>query len=220
MTLPVDPGDTCPSVMAETPAPAAAPATAATGVADLAACSTAELLGLARDGQHEAIDVLFARHLDPLRRWASGRLPRWARDIADTQDLVQDTLLRTFRRIDLFEPDQSGALDRYLRQAVMNRIRDEFRRSRRREFPAPLDSGQAAQAPSPLDEAISAELVGDYEAALARLPTSDRDAIVGRLELDLSYEELAGTLGKPNANAARSAVVRAIVRLAREMRDA
>jgi DNA-directed RNA polymerase specialized sigma24 family protein len=65
---------------------------------------------------------------------------------------------------------------------------------------------------------MAAELVEDYEEALARLRPSDRDAIVGRLELDLSYEELAATLGKPNANAARSTVVRAIVQLAREMR--
>jgi RNA polymerase sigma-70 factor (ECF subfamily) len=196
------------------------PPTLATSVANLSAASSVELLALARDGRREAIDVLFARHLAPLRRWASGRLPRWARDIADTQDLVQDTLLRTFRRIDLFEPAQSGALERYLRQAVMNRIRDEFRKTRRRDPPATLDSGHATDAPSPLDEAISAELVAEYETALARLPSADRDAIVGRLELDLTYDELAATLGKPNANAARSAVVRAIARLAREMRHA
>lgn len=203
--------------MLEQPMAEASPPLAA-GVADLSACSSVELLALVRGGRRDAMDVLFARHLAPLRRWASGRLPRWARDIADTQDLVQDTLLRTFRRIDLFEADRSDALDRYLRQAVMNRIRDEFRRTQRYGHPAVLDSGHATQAPSPLDEAMAAEFVEDYGTALSRLSSSDRDAIVGRLELDLTYEELAATLGKPNANAARSAVVRAIVRLAREMR--
>jgi DNA-directed RNA polymerase specialized sigma24 family protein len=57
----------------------------------------------------------------------------------------------------------------------------------------------------------------DYEAALLRLRPEERDAIIGRVEMDLTYEELAETLGRPNANAARSAVVRAIVRLAEEM---
>jgi RNA polymerase sigma-70 factor (ECF subfamily) len=186
---------------------------------DLWARSSIELLELARDGQRDALDVLFARYLEPLRRWASGRLPHWARDISDTQDLVQDTLLRTFRRIDLFEPDQSDALERYLRRAVMNRIRDEFRKSRRRQPAAVLESAHPDSSPSPLDRAIGAELIADYEAALVRLKPEDRDAIVGRIEMDLSYDELAETLGKPNANAARSAVVRAIVRLAQEMRD-
>ena len=63
-------------------------------------------------------------------------------------------------------------------------------------------------------------MVASYEEAIARLRADDREAIVGRLELDLSYDELATVLGKPNANAARSAVVRAIVRLAEEMRHA
>ena len=187
------------------------------GPTPLESLASTDLLTLARDGDRAALDLLSSRYLVPLRRWASGRLPLWARDIADTQDLVQDTLLQTFKRIELFEPERAGALQSYLRQAVMNRIRDEFRRSRRRPAADPLDSQHPTQAASPLEEAVGAELVDDYERALGRLPPVDRDAIVGRIELDLPYEELASTLGKPNANAARSAVVRALVRLAEEM---
>ena len=59
--------------------------------------STFQLLAQARAGDRTALDTLFARYLPPLRRWATGRLPRWARDVSDTQDLVQDTLLQTFK---------------------------------------------------------------------------------------------------------------------------
>ena len=170
-----------------------------------------------RVGDRDALDVLFARYLVPLRRWTRGRLPTWVRDIADTDDLVQDTLLQTFKRIELFEADRSGALQAYLRQAVMNRIRNEFRRLRRREPAVVLDTDAATDDPSPLDEAIGAELVDEYEQALLRLRPEERDAIVGRIDMDLSYQELAETLGRPNANAARSAVVRALLRLAEEM---
>ena len=187
------------------------------GSRDLDAQSSVELLALANAGDGDAIDVLFARHLAPLRRWARGRLPRWVRDIADTDDLVQDTLLQTFKRIELFEAERSGALQAYLRQAVMNRIRNEFRRSRRREPAVAIDTDAPADDPSPLDEAIGAELIDEYDQALARLRPEERDAIVGRIEMDLTYEELAETLGRPNANAARSAVVRALLRLAEEM---
>ena len=58
--------------------------------------STFHLLDRARAGDQEALERLFERHVKPLQRWARGRLPRWARDLADTDDLVQDTLLRTF----------------------------------------------------------------------------------------------------------------------------
>lgn len=184
---------------------------------DRTVLASVDLLALARTGDRDALDILFTRYLVPLKRWASGRLPRWARDIADTQDLVQDTLLNTFKRIELFEPERAGALQAYLRQAVMNRIRDELRRTRGRPAAGVLDSQQPSEVPSPLDEAIGAELMSEYEQALERLRPEDRDAIVGRIELDLGYDELAEKLGKPTANAARSAVVRAVVKLAEEM---
>jgi len=51
------------------------------------------------------------------------------------------------------------------------------------------------------------------------LRPEEREAIVARIELGYTHEELAGMLGKPSANAARMAVERAIVRLARCMRE-
>src|SRR5215211_4452636 len=93
--------------------------------------STFELIERARGGDQESLERLMARHLGPLRRFVSGRLPRWARDLSDTDDLVQDTLLRTFSKMDSFEVRGVGALQAYLRQAVMNRLRDELRRKGR-----------------------------------------------------------------------------------------
>ena len=63
------------------------------------------LLDRARAGDNQALDRLFERYLPRLQRWARGRLPVWARDLADTHDLVQDTLLRTFKRIDGFDTE-------------------------------------------------------------------------------------------------------------------
>ena len=102
--------------------------------------STLELVERVRRGDKEALDRLLARHVKPLRRWVSGRLPRWARDLADTDDLVQDTLLRTFTKIEDFEVRGAGALQAYLRQAVLNRVRDELRRKGR--APEPMDGDE------------------------------------------------------------------------------
>jgi DNA-directed RNA polymerase specialized sigma24 family protein len=41
--------------------------------------------------------------------------------------------------------------------------------------------------------------------------------VISRVEFDLSYAELADVLGKRSPDAARMAVVRALVRLAEEM---
>jgi RNA polymerase sigma-70 factor (ECF subfamily) len=179
--------------------------------------STARLLDRARCGDQTALEQLFTRHLKPLQRWASGRLPRWARDIADTDDLVQDTLIQSFKRLDAFEARGVGALQAYLRQAVLNRIRDEIRRSGRHPEHTQLDDGLPDEANSPLEHAIGREALERYEGALERLTNQERDAIVARLEMGYSYEEMAEALGKPTADAARKAAQRALVRLVEEM---
>jgi len=180
--------------------------------------STFRLLERVRNGDRAALESLFARYLTPLRRWASGRLPRYARDASDTQDLVQDTLLQTFRKIEAFEPEREGALQAYLRQALLNRIRDELRRHRRRPAAEALESGVPDPGPSALEEAIGSEAVERYEAALGRLRPEEREAIIGRVEMGCSYDDLAVALGKPSAEAARKASQRALIRLAQEMK--
>lgn len=179
--------------------------------------TTLQLMARARAGDQDAHDRLFERQVRPLRRWASGRLPRWARDLSDTDDLVQETLLRTFKRIEEFEPRGVGALQAYLRQAILNRIRDELRRKGRRPDETSLDDVAADEAESPLEHAIGHEAVERYERALARLRPVEREAIIGRIELGYSYEDLAQALGTPTPEAARKAARRALVRLAEEM---
>jgi RNA polymerase sigma-70 factor (ECF subfamily) len=179
--------------------------------------TTFRLLERVRAGDQTALDALFARYTKPLRRWAAGRLPRWARDVADTQDLVQDTLLRAFTKIERFDPRGKGALHAYLRQALSNRIMDELRRCRRRPAIDELDPALTDDGPSPLEHAIGREAVARYEAALARLKPLEREAIIATVEMGCSYAELALALGKPTPDAARKAAERALVRLAQEM---
>jgi RNA polymerase sigma-70 factor, ECF subfamily len=181
--------------------------------------STIRLIARAQSGDQEALDRLLARHLTPLRRWARGRLPKWARDMADTDDLVQDTLLKTFQLIEDFEDRGAGALQAYMRQAVINRVRDELRKKGRRPESTDLDGLEIDVGVSPLEEAIGRETFTRYERALATLSADEREAIIGRVEMGYSYEELADALGKPTSEAARKAARRALVRLAREMEE-
>jgi RNA polymerase sigma factor (sigma-70 family) len=179
--------------------------------------TTFDLVERAKSGDSDALNRLFARYLPSLRRWASGRLPRWSRDLMDTDDLVQETVVRAVKRIDRFEPRHEGALQAYLRQAIVNRIRDEVRRAKRSPTPAVLDDNAADPGASPLETAIGGEALERYEAALARLRPEEREAIIARVEMDGSYQNVAAALGKPSADAARMAVSRALLRLAQEM---
>jgi RNA polymerase sigma-70 factor (ECF subfamily) len=179
--------------------------------------STFALLARAQRGDDGAIERLMARHLTPLRRWARGRLPAWARDATDTDDLVQDALLQTFKRLGDFEVRGPGALQAYLRQAILNRVRDELRKKGRRPEATDLDGLEGDRKASPLEEAIGRESLDRYERALAMLKPEEREAIIGRVEMGYSYEELAEVLGKPSVDAARKAAQRALVRLIQQM---
>ncbi len=182
--------------------------------------SSLHLLRQAQAGDQDALNRLVARYLPRLKRWATGRLPLWARDLADTQDLVQETVVRAFRKIDGFEPRGEGALQAYLRQVLVNRVREELRRVGRRPVSQGIDENHVFDGASPLEQAIGRESLDKYEQALQRLRPEEREAIVMRIELGCSFDEVAAALGKPTANAARSAVNRAVLRLAQEMRDA
>jgi RNA polymerase sigma-70 factor (ECF subfamily) len=179
--------------------------------------TTADLLQRARLGDAEAINQLFARYLPTLRRWARGRLPQWTRDLRDTDDLVQETLVQTLKHLGTFEPRHEGALQAYLRQALVNRVRDEVRRTGRHGVRGPIDDDHEAPGPSPLEEAIGQEALARYEIALARLRPEEREVIIARVELGQSYQQIAVAHGKASADAARMAVTRALVRLAGEM---
>jgi RNA polymerase sigma-70 factor (ECF subfamily) len=134
--------------------------------------------------------------------------------------LVQDTIVRALPHLDRLEARNPGALQGYLRQALLNRMRDEIRRIDRRPVRDADDAAVAERAdvsPSPLEEAIGREMLGRYEVALSRLTDEERGAIVMRVELGMPFAEIASELGKPTADAARMHHARALLRLAEEM---
>jgi RNA polymerase sigma-70 factor (ECF subfamily) len=183
--------------------------------------ATFELVQKARAGDAVAVDVLFARYEARLRRWAHGRLPTQARGALDTQDLVQETLIKVFQKLPAFEPRHPGAFRDYVWTTMWNAIRDLARKYKRRGPADSLDSHELTDGePSPLEQAIGHEALDRFDAAMERLKEDDREAIIMRIELGFSHAEIAEALGKPSAAAAHMAVSRALVRLAQEMAHA
>ncbi len=125
--------------------------------------------------------------------------------------------MQTFKHLETFDARGEGALQAYLRQAVMNRIRDHIRRVNRRPITTELDSVHEDDSPSPLEHAVGREAVDRYERALSRLSDVDRELIVATVELGYSPEQVADATGRASADAARKAAKRALVKLAEEM---
>uniref|UniRef100_A0A832I4D2 Sigma-70 family RNA polymerase sigma factor n=1 Tax=Eiseniibacteriota bacterium TaxID=2212470 RepID=A0A832I4D2_UNCEI len=181
--------------------------------------TTVTLLQRIRAGDSAARDQLIARYLPLLRAWAHGRLPAGARGLADTDDLVQVTLLRALNRLETFEYRHEGGFLAYLRHSVLNAIRQEVRRARRKPPGEPLDDAQPDPGESVSSRVAQRETFERYEEALMELTEDQREAVMLRLEFGLSYPEIAEALGRPSANAARMLVVRGLVTLAERLAD-
>ena len=179
--------------------------------------TTVALLARYRAGDERARDRLLARYLPLLRRWAHGRLPAGARQLSDTDDLVQISLVRALSHMGTFEPAHEGAFLVYLRRIFLNAMRDEIRRAHGGRRSAELDPDLPDARPTALEEAMGRETFDAYEAGLALLGEDQREAVVLRLEFGMKYEEIAEATGRASANAARMMVSRAILRLAEVM---
>lgn len=181
--------------------------------------NTATLLILARGGDANARDRLFGRYLGILRRWAHHRRPGGVHNLHETDDLVQVTLLRAFRRLDSFDYQKEGAFLAYLRQIMMNAIRDSGRQTVARPRQVTLEDVERDLGPSPLEEAIGRDSVDRVERALEKLDPESRQAVILRVEFGMSNQEIAVAMGKPSTDAARMTVARALLALATAMRD-
>jgi RNA polymerase sigma-70 factor (ECF subfamily) len=179
--------------------------------------ATAELLLKIQGGDKGARERLVRRFLPILRRWAHGRLPPSARDLAETEDLVQVTLLKALDHIETFEHRREGAFLAYLRRILLNSIRDEIRRVNRRPLreDLPVEGEEAAL----VVQAAGLDTMLAYERALEQLTEEQQEAVILRIEFGYSHQEIAAAIGSPTANAARMTVSRALVRLAEIMDD-
>ncbi len=180
--------------------------------------TTTALVGEARAGCERAIELLYRRYFPRLSRWAKGRLPASARDLVDTVDVVQDALIRTIKNLDSFESRHSGAFLGYVRKAVKNRIEDQRRRASRKPAGAEDLAEIPDPGPSPMEEMVGREILDLYEEALERLEPNEQDLLIARLELGMSFKEIAREFGRPSEDAARMAVRRATLHLVDEMK--
>jgi RNA polymerase sigma-70 factor (ECF subfamily) len=174
---------------------------------------TIELVIRARSGDRMAVEAILQRCLPSLKRWAHGRLPAATRGHLDTGDLVQAAALHVLGRLHAFEPRHVGAMQAYLRQTVINRIRDEVRRVTRRPVPVELLDEHPSDGTSPLEAAIRAETYQRYRDAPTQLSSKDRQMIVARVEVQWSLCEISARFGLRTVDAARMAVTRALRRL-------
>ena len=167
-----------------------------------------------RQGDARARETLVIRFLDPLRKWAHGRLPAQARGLGDTEDLVQITVMRALNRIEQFRNEGKGSFLAYLRQILMNELRDEIRRGNRHPQSVDIDEDLVDKnLTSPVELVLGQDCLRRYESTLAALNRRQQSVVVMRIEFCMSYAEIAAAVGE-TADGVRMMIARAMVKLA------
>jgi RNA polymerase sigma-70 factor (ECF subfamily) len=163
-----------------------------------------EVLGAARRGDREALELLLTSHYDQVHALCR----RMLGNEADALDATQDALLAAVRAIGRF--DGRSSFGTWLYRIATNACIDELRRRRRRPLvglpsedgdhrSGGTSSGPMRRSPgaSVGDPAEEASTKIDVDGALAGLTTDFRTAVVLRDVCDLTYDEIADILEVP-----------------------
>ncbi len=147
-----------------------------------------DLIEAWRDGDEAAAAALVRRHAAPLARFLAA-----AGADEDVDDLVQETFLRAFRRIETFKGVSSFRT--WLMTIGSNLLKDAWRRRSRRPVVALEDREIVDQASDPQSEAVAEDLAARLGACVRTLPRLQRDVFLLRAQQGMPYEEIAGALG-------------------------
>ncbi|MEP0846237.1 MAG: RNA polymerase sigma factor [Phycisphaerae bacterium] len=113
-----------------------------------------------------------------------------AGNAADAADLVQDTLVRLVRQ-ECAPDDPSAYFFRCLRNEAISR------RRARRPNAAALDSAAACFHDAGICDVELRERVTVVQGALSALPDAQRETVVLRIYAEMTFEQIAGILGRP-----------------------
>jgi RNA polymerase sigma-70 factor (sigma-E family) len=124
---------------------------------------------------------------------------------ADAEDLVQAALAKTYQAWDRIE--DRGALDGYVRRAMVNTHISWWRRRRLEEYPTDMIPDQVVA-----DHSVASDQYETLRRAIDRLPQRMRTAVVLRYFEDMTEAEIAAVLGV-SLGTVKSTVSRAVAKL-------
>ena len=158
-----------------------------------------ELMRLIQKGDFDAFEVLFNRYNNPLINF----LYRYTNDLGKSEDLFQLVFQKVFGKRRTFKGDSS--FKTWLYSIAVNSALDMLRKSKKEKGKVSLDFSASEHFPnieplvkvaSPKDELLSDELKQILEKSLAEIPEEYRAPFILARFQDMSYKEIAISIGK------------------------
>ena len=193
-----------------------------------------DLVRQAQAGHDEALNRLFERYYDRVRRIVRLRLGKHLRTSLDSADILQETFIAAVRSFERFEMRDEASLIHWLSKLAERQIiaaadyHGAKKRDKRREVPLPTATGStsqsgfrpefAAETTPPLDGLAAQEQIDIVENCLQELPEEYRELILMRNYAGASWELVAEETGRPSGAAARMMHARAMIELGKLVR--
>lgn len=152
----------------------------------------ADLVAQARDGSHDAWAEIYTQFAPGVFRFCRRAMP--SRE--DAEDATSEVFLKVRSRLDQY--DASRPFNAWLYRVAANHCWDLLRRRRVRQD---LETGDIETMPlehpdpGQLEQLIAQKSREDVRKALEQLPSRTRLALTLRYYSDMSYDEIAETLG-------------------------
>lgn len=156
---------------------------------------TSRLVAAARDGDRLALDDLYARHQGRLLSFLRASMAGGSAQGFCAEDVLQETLLESTRKIAAFEPRGRASFYRWLVAIARFKLTEAARaQGAKKRARAPLDEDVAGSQTSPSGHMMRGERRDGLLQALAELPDRQADAVRLRYLEGQSVAEVAGQL--------------------------
>jgi RNA polymerase sigma-70 factor (ECF subfamily) len=196
-----------------------------------------ELVQRAQEGDRAALDQLLERHEARVLAIVRYRLGPRLRESVESGDILQETFMAAVKAFPTFEMRDEGSLIHWLAKLVERQIiaQADYHGAKKREaarrvsldrtranagaFSASVSVVHADETTAPLEKLERAEERAAVERAMDALPDEYRELILLRNYAGASWESVAEQTGRPSAAAARMMHARAMLELAKLLRE-
>lgn len=201
---------------------------------DASVTQSVDLIHDAQGGDLQALDRLFARYYERVRRIVRIRIGPKLRTAVEVEDILQETFVAAVQGFQRFEVRNQASLINWLSTIAEHKIQNAAghmraaKRDRAREVALKhvrdsMESGELVLEPAadilqPLEELAESEQVQLIEECMQELKPSYREVILHRDYAGASWEEVAELMEAKSANAVRMLHARALVELATRTR--
>ena len=180
--------------------------------------STVTLWQQATAGDRRALELVISRMRPYLRRVWRVRLQQSARHLVETEDLLQESLIRAMKHLPQFQGQSIQDFRNWLHAVFRNLVIDEARKGLRVPVVVEPADDIVDHGRSPEEIAVDREHTAVFDSAVARLRPKERLLVIHRLQHGRSFQELSDMLGIASAAAGRMAFNRELRKLRDEMK--